>query len=56
MTMVELLKFEDFDQMYSIMEAKFSMMMNIEDTKARNNYLRIQNIRCLYIEMKKQKK
>ena len=27
-------------------------MMNIEDMRVRNNYLKIQNIKCLYIEMK----
>lgn len=53
--MTELLKIQDFDQMYAIMEASFPYD-DIEDMRARNNYLRIQNIRCLYIEMKKQKK
>lgn len=53
--MTELLKIQDFDQMYAIMEASFPDD-EYRGYEGQNNYLRIQNIRCLYIEMKKQKK
>lgn len=53
--MTELLKIQDFDQMYAIMEASFPDD-EYRGYEGQRQLFENPEYRCLYIEMKKQKK